>query len=62
MKKWNNFELATGLKEKPNNVRLATFLSIVGDDGLQKYESFTFESENERNDLDIVIEKFNISC
>jgi len=41
---------------------LATFLSIIGDDGLEKFESFVFNNEEDREDIDLVIEKFNSSC
>jgi len=62
LKQWTYFELATGLETKKKDIRLATFLSIIGDEGLEKYESFTFESEEDRNDIKIVIQKFEQCC
>jgi len=45
---WNNYELATGLMGKPNEVRLATFLSVIGEEGMDKYQSFYVENDEER--------------
>ena len=42
-----NYEIATGLK-KTNEVRLATFLCLIGPDGYEKYESFSFEKPDDR--------------
>ena len=42
VKQWRNFELATGLNEKKMNVRLATFLCVIGKQGEEKYESLKF--------------------
>ena len=42
---WENYEIATGLSEKDEKVRLATFLCTIGPQGLEKYENFRFEDE-----------------
>jgi len=52
---WQNFELATGLDKKPSEVRVATLLSIIGEDGQEKYESFTFDNIEDKKDIDFVI-------
>ena len=44
------------------DIRLATFLCIIGPQGQEKYESFQFEDEEEKNDLEKVIQKFQIDC
>ena len=60
-KAWNNYEVATGLIEKPSNVRLATFLHVIGEAGVEKYESFEFENDD-GNKIEKVIEKFEEDC
>ena len=62
IKQWKNFELATGLAEKPANIRLATFMSVIGEEGQEKYESFTFQAEKDEEDINVVINKFEESC
>lgn len=59
---WNNYELATGLIEKPKSIRLATFLSIIGQDGLQKYDTMSFTNETDKEDIEEVIRKFDEEC
>ena len=48
---WSHFEIATGLKYKPKEVRLATFLNDIGDEGLEKYDSLTFADAEDSKDL-----------
>ena len=57
-----NYELATGLSKKTNDVRLATFLTVIGDQGYEKYESFSFEEEADKNKIDKVLLKFDAEC
>jgi len=38
---------------------LATFLTILGNEGLKLYDSFNFESQEDRNDVIKIIEKFD---
>ena len=58
---WTNYELATGLNEKPDNVRVATLLSIIGYDALQAYNAFVWQPAEEKT-IDAVLEKFEIFC
>ena len=39
-------------------MRLATFLCTIGIQGLEKYESFKFDDEDDKNKIDAVIKKF----
>lgn len=65
-KAYVNYELATGLSDKPAKVRLATFLHVIGEAGLEKYESFNLkldEDDNEERDvIKIVLQKFDDDC
>ena len=56
---WQIYETATGLNKKEKTVRLATFLAIIGEDGLEKYDSFQFGSDEDKNDINEVIMKFD---
>ena len=59
---WKNFEVATGLKEKPKEVRLATFMCVIGVQGQEKYESLSFQEGEDKEDLATVILKFEECC
>ena len=59
---WKNDELVTGLINQEMNIRLATFLSIIGADGMQKYASYKTEYPEEMQDLDKVIKQFALDC
>ena len=43
-------------------IRLATFLAIIGEAGYEKYETFTFSNDDDGKDLTKVIEKFDQEC
>lgn len=59
---WKIYEIATGIDKKDPTVRLATFLHVAGEDAVDKYNGFVFNSEEDSKNLDIVIEKFNNDC
>jgi len=58
---WNNYELATGLVNKPEEQRVATLLSIIGNDALQVYNAFHW-STNERQTIENILMKFEGYC
>ena len=43
-------------------MRLATFLNVIGDEGWEKYNSFTFADAEESKNLDKVIKEFDYHC
>ena len=59
---WQVYEIASGTNEKSDVVRLATFLHVAGPEGLEKFSSFKFESEEESNNLARILEKFDNDC
>lgn len=66
-KAWTNYEIATGMNEKSSKVRLATFLHVIGDTGVEKFESFNIqledEEENENFDvIEAVMKRFDDDC
>lgn len=46
------------MKQKPNDIRLATLLSIIGDEGTERFENYRFDDE-EADDIDAVLQKFD---
>ena len=46
-----NYEIAIGLDIKAANIRLATFLSILGKDGINRYNSYKINYPDEINEL-----------
>lgn len=59
--KFDVFLLASGLDKKPEETRVAVFLNLIGDEGLELYNSFTFTAE-ELKSLDSIKKKFQEYC
>ena len=60
--KFELFILASRSENLSDRVKVAMFLSAIGDEGLQIYNTFVFDQENDRNDYKIVKEKFTEYC
>ena len=58
---WQNYEIASALNEKPENVRIATLLSMIGNDALQVYNAFVWQQHEDHTILNI-LNKFEIYC
>ena len=43
---WHNFELATGISSKEENVRLATFLAVIGKEANRIYKTFKWDTKS----------------
>lgn len=59
--KFQNFMKASGSDQKPDDVQLAIFLHIVGDDALAVYNTFAF-TEGESGKLQPALSKFEEYC
>lgn len=59
---WDSYEIVTNLNEEDTRYRTAVFLSCIGSDALDIYEGLSFRNEEERNDTDTVIRKFEEYC
>jgi len=59
---WNNYEIASGVHEKEDKVRVATFLHVAGPNALEKYNGFIFENNEDKLKMDVIIEKFDADC
>jgi len=56
--KWKNFELATEMIEASDQKRVATLLSIIGDDAIEIYNTFEWENSGDDEKIEIVMSKF----
>ncbi|KAG1661281.1 hypothetical protein GQR58_021516 [Nymphon striatum] len=59
---WENYEIASGLNEKELKLRTATFLTCVGPEALDVYDGFAFDSDADKQNIDKIIQKFEIFC
>lgn len=64
---WNHREIAARLKdpEKPDvnkSLRTATLLTCIGSDALDVYNSLDFESDKQKNDIGVVLQKLQSYC
>lgn len=53
------FSKATFLNRQPKEVQAATLLMIVGEDARKTFSTFTFASEDQKQDVDTIIEMFD---
>jgi len=53
---------ASGADQKPESTQLAIFLHLIGDEALQVYNTFTFASADDRNNLATVRQRFADYC
>ena len=59
---WTRYEIATGVSKQENLVRVSTLLSVIGEDGVKAYDTFTWEEDENKDNIDHVIHKFNVYC
>ena len=53
---WQLYEIASGIREKPEEVRVATLLSVIGSDALQIYNAFVwYQGEEMTNALPCIL-------
>ncbi|XP_075534787.1 uncharacterized protein LOC142570274 [Dermacentor variabilis] len=52
------FSTATGLRKQPKEVQAATLLVKIGQEGTRVFYTFKFANDDEKQDLDKLIEKF----
>ena len=57
-KTWENYALATELKDKEAQVLVATPLTIIGNDANRVFETFEWTDENHKTDIEQVLNKF----
>ena len=60
--KWSNYELAIGIARKEDPIRVATFLTVIGNEALDVYNAFTWDSDEDKVKMDEVLEHFEQYC
>lgn len=60
--KFKNYELAAGIKDKPGEIRVATLLTLIGDEALEVFNTFTFDNDAAKKNIDTVLTKFDEYC
>ena len=60
--KWSNYELATGVAKKDDAIRVATILTVIGDEALDVYNTFTWDDDEDKVKIDKVLEQFEKFC
>ena len=60
--KWTNYEIATGVSEKEEATRVATFLTVIGEEAVDVYNTFNWANEGDNLKIDRVLEKFDAFC
>ena len=59
---WQIYERAAGISQKDGPVRVAHFLNIVGREGVQLFDTFTFAEDESADNIDDVLAKFESRC
>lgn len=52
------FSTATKLNTQPKDVQAATLLVTIGEEARKAYSTFKFEEAEDRNDVEVLIKKF----
>lgn len=60
--KFNLYLLASDKSEKKDEVKIAILLNLLGDEGLQIYNTFEYSEEEDHTKLVIVLKKFDDYC
>ena len=59
---WTNYEVASRLIKQPKEERTATLLTCLSPDTSEIADGLSFASEEERKDIDVVLEKLEAFC
>jgi hypothetical protein len=59
---WDNYEVATGIKEESTEKRGAIFLTCIGTDAYDVYRSMEFETGVDKKKIDVITTAFKAFC
>ena len=59
---WDAYETVTKLNEKESKFRVATFITCIGAEALEVHNGLPFRSEDEKQDINIVLDLWNSHC
>ena len=60
--KWSNYEIATGVAAKESSMHVATLLMVIGEESVEVYNTFTWDSEGDALKIGKVLEKLEAFC
>ena len=60
--KYTNYEIATGVSEKESSTRVATLLTVIGNDAMDVYNTLLWDAEGDDNKINKVLTKFEEFC
>ena len=52
---WDSYKTISRLKEQPHDLRLATFITCIGEDALESFNSLFGDDEATHGDMDFVL-------
>ena len=59
---WDAYETVTKLTEKESRFRVATFITCIGADALEVHNGLPFRTEDEKQDINVVLDLWNSHC
>jgi len=62
MQIWKAYEIVTGLNKQPSTLRVATFIMCIGPDALEIHTGLPFLSDDDRQNIDKVLELWQNYC
>ena len=60
--KYTNYEIATGINTKESATRVATLLTVIGNDAIDVFNTLTWDAEGDDKKIDKVLQKFEEHC
>ena len=60
--KYTNYEIATGVNTKKSATRVATLLTVIGNDAIHVFNTLTWDAEDDDKKIDKVLEKLKEYC
>ena len=61
-RQWKNYSIASRLIKEPKEYQCAVLLACIGEEAQEIYDGLHFEDDEDQNDIDTVINKFEIFC
>ena len=60
--KYTNYEIATGISSKDSATRVATLLTVIGNDAIDVFNTLTWDEEDIDKKIEKVLLKFEEHC
>ena len=60
--KYTNYEIATGINSKASSTRVATLLTVIGNDAIDVFNTLTWDAEGDDKKIEKVLLKFEEHC